>query len=173
MRGTPYGIFEMDTFIKMKDFEHVVAVKWSNPKHFSYEEMRRLTDSFNILDNNGTPGSCFKNGGHGFLDDQVLGYPPHDLKVLSLLRAGKYDEGQALWDSVSKPLGQFHGRISKRSGGQSRLKKGVMAIMGHPVGSMRPPSQPLDKEEEAELRALLIGFGWPVPAKPAKVAIPA
>jgi dihydrodipicolinate synthase/N-acetylneuraminate lyase len=136
-----------------------------------YEEMRRLTDTFNILDNSNSPGRCYKNGGHGFLDEQAVSYPPHDLKVLSLVEAGKYDEGQALWDSVSKPLGQFYSKITKRSGGSARVKKGVMAIMGHPVGSMRPPSLPLNKEEEAELRELLIGFGWPVPKKARKVGV--
>jgi len=28
----PYGRIEMDTFIKMKDFEHVVGVKWSTKR---------------------------------------------------------------------------------------------------------------------------------------------
>ena len=168
----PYGRIETETFLKMRDFEHVVAIKWSCPEDIPYEDMRKLTEAFNILDNSNQPGRCYKNGGHGFLDEQVVAYPPHDLKVLELLEAGLYDEGQALWDSVARPLGEFHARIAKRSGGQARLKKGVMAIMGHPVGSMRPPSQPLNEEEEAELRELLVGFGWPVPERAGKIAAP-
>ncbi len=38
-----------------------------------------------------------------------------------------------------------------------------MAIMGHPVGSMRPPSQPVNDEQMDKLRDVLIGAGWPVP----------
>ena len=169
----PFGRIEMDTFVKMKDFEHVVAVKWNSPEDVPYEDMRLLTDAFNILDNSNQPGRCYENGGHGFLDEQAVSYPPHDLKVLDLLEAGRYDEGQALWDSVSGPLGKFYAKIARRSGGQARLKKGVMAAMGHPVGAMRPPSEPLSEEEEAELRELLVGFGWPVPGKAGKVGAPA
>jgi dihydrodipicolinate synthase/N-acetylneuraminate lyase len=150
--------------MKMKDFEHVVAIKWNSPADVPYEDMRQLTDAFNILDNSNQPGRCYRNGGHGFLDDQAVCYPPHDLKVHELLEAGKFDEGQALWDSVSKPLGKFYAKLAARSGGQARLKKAVMGIMGHPVGPMRPPSLPLSADEEAELRDLLAGFGWPVPA---------
>ena len=169
----PYGRMETDTFVRMKDFEHVVAIKWSCPADIPYEDMRLLTDAFNILDNSNQPGRCYANGGHGFLDEQVVAYPPHDLRVLDLLESGRHEEGQALWDSVAKPLGAFHARIAKRSGGQARLKKGVMALMGHPVGPMRPPSEPLNDEEEAELRGLLVGFGWPVPETAGRVEVPA
>lgn len=80
--------------------------------------------------------------------------------MLELVEAGKLDEAQALRDSVSLPLGEFHAKIGTRSGGAARVKKGVM---GHPVGSMRPPSLPLSDEEMGELGELLLGFGWPVP----------
>jgi dihydrodipicolinate synthase/N-acetylneuraminate lyase len=38
----------------------------------------------------------------------------------------------------------------------------MMALMGRPIGSSRPPSQALSEAENAELRELLISFGWPV-----------
>ena len=91
----------------------------------------------------------------------------------ALLEAGKFDEGQALWDSTSKPLGEFYRKLAGSSGGQARLKKAVMGIMGHPVGPMRPPSLPLSDAEEAELRALLVGFGWPVPSASKREAVTA
>ena len=39
-----------------------------------------------------------------------------------------------------------------------------MALMGQPVGASRPPSKPLNEAELAELRDVLLGFGWPVKA---------
>jgi 4-hydroxy-tetrahydrodipicolinate synthase len=169
----PGGRIETETFLKMADFEHVVAIKWNAPRDVPYEDMQQLTSIFNILDNSNQPGRCYKLGGRGFLDEQAPAYPPHDLKVLELLESGRYDEGQALWDSVTVPLQVFYDKITSRSGGQPRVKKGVMAVMGHPVGSMRPPSQPLSGEEMAELREILIGFGWPVPEKTAAAVVPA
>ena len=50
----------------------------------------------------------------------------------------------------------------KRSGHRGGAKA-VMEIMGRPIGLPRPPAEPLDERENAELRDLVIGFGWPVP----------
>jgi dihydrodipicolinate synthase/N-acetylneuraminate lyase len=125
--------------------------------------MRELVPHFNIMDNSNQPGRCYKNGGHGFLDHLATAHPAHELKVLDLLENGRYDDGQALWDLVAEPTVEFDAKISKRSGGAARMKKGIMAIMGRPSGSMRPPSLPLDGQEVAELRSILVRVGLPVP----------
>lgn len=160
----PRGEIMPETFRRMADFEQVMAIKWSMPASYEYEEMEGLASFFNIFENNGiNVGKCFRLGGMGFLDEQATAYPQHDLAILHLLRAERFDEAQALRDSVSLPLREFFAKVTSRSGGQARVKKGVMAVMGHPVGSMRPPSLPLSDEELDELRGLLLGFGWPVP----------
>jgi dihydrodipicolinate synthase/N-acetylneuraminate lyase len=38
----------------------------------------------------------------------------------------------------------------------------MMALVGHPVGPPRPPTLPVSPEHYAELREILLGFGWPV-----------
>ena len=160
----PHGEIMPETFRRMAEFEQVVALKWSMPSSYAYEEMGGLTPFFNVFENNGKNlANCYRLGGKGFLDEQATAYPQHDLALLELVEAGKLDEAQALRDSVSLPLGEFHAKIGTRSGGAARVKKGVMAVMGHPVGSMRPPSLPLSDEEMGELGELLLGFGWPVP----------
>jgi 4-hydroxy-tetrahydrodipicolinate synthase len=169
----PHGGIETSTFHRMADFEHVVAIKWCNFPGYDYEDLTGLTGVFNILDNSNQPGRCYKLGGHGFLDEQATAYPPHELKVLELLESGRHDEGQALWDSVSGPIGKFYARLAGKSGGAARVKKGVLSLMGHPVGSMRPPSEPLSREEMAELRRLLVGLGWPVPEVSRAVSVTA
>ena len=161
----PRGGIMPETFHKMADFEHVVAIKWNTGGQFPYEEMQSLAPIFNICDNSGQPARCFRLGGKGFLDEQATAYPPHELRLLELLESGSYDEAEALWKSVSGPIRDFFTKVFDRSGGQARVKKGVMAVMGHPVGSMRPPSEPLSDEEMAELRELLVSFGWPVPER--------
>jgi 4-hydroxy-tetrahydrodipicolinate synthase len=159
----PHGEIMTDTFRKMAGFEHVVAIKWCQPRSYEYSEMEALAPHFNILENGSNIGECFRLGGNGFLDEQATAYPQHELAILALMEAGKFDEGQALWDSVTIPLRDFYQKMTARSGGQARLKKAVMAAMGMPIGAMRPPSLPHSDEEIGELRELLRGFGWPVP----------
>ena len=158
----PHGGIDTETFHKMADFEDVVAIKWCKHADYNYDDMAGLADIFNICDNSNQPGRCFRLGGKGFLDEQATANPAHELKVLELVEAGKYDEAQALWDSVSVPINRFYAKITERSGGSARVKKGVLALMGHPVGSARPPSLPLSEDEMAELRDILVGVGWPV-----------
>ena len=168
-----FGRIEMDTFKRMADFEQVVAIKWSVPQDVPYEAMEDLVPHFNIFDNSHQPGRCYRHGGHGFLDHSATGYPQHELKILDTLENGNYDEGQALWDAVAKPTLEFRAKILARSGGAARLKKAVMAAMGHPVGSMRPPSLPVSEEEMAELRTILSDLGWPVQETAQAAAVPA
>ena len=93
-------------------------------------------------------------------------YPPHDLALWELLEARRYDEAQALWDRVNKPLREFMEKAAQRSGGY-RVGKAMMALMGRPMGEPRPPTLPLDPQEMAELRELMAGFGWPIPVETA------
>jgi 4-hydroxy-tetrahydrodipicolinate synthase len=163
---------ETDTFLRMADFKHVMAIKWSNHGGVPYEEMLRLTADFNILDNSLKPVLCMKLGGHGFLDYGAPAYPEYELRILDLIEGGRYDEAQEMWDRQVIPVEEFYRRTSKRSGGQARTKKGVMEVMGQPVGSMRPPSQPLNDEELDELGEILRSVDWPV-KRPAAKAVDA
>ena len=63
---------------------------------------------------------------------------------------------------MNTPLDTFHSKIYRRSGGDARLPKGLMTVMGQAAGAPRPPSEPLNQEELRELRELAIGWGWPV-----------
>ena len=142
----------------------MVAIKWSNPENVEYEDIAGLAARLNIIDNTVSPVRCHRLGGRGYVQTTIEAYPAHDLNVWELMEAGRYDEAESLYESVMLPLRSFGERISHRSGGQGRLTKAMMAIMGMPVGASRPPSKPLDVDETAELRALMVGFGWPVPA---------
>jgi 4-hydroxy-tetrahydrodipicolinate synthase len=165
-----HGEIMPDTFHKMADFEHIVAIKWCMPRSYDYDEAKALAPKFNLLENGKSLGRIFELGGKGFLDEQALANPQYELQILEHLEAGRYDEGQAMWDAISVPLGKFYQKLQARSGGQARLKKGVMNAMGHPVGSMRPPSLPLNDQEMDELRDLLRSFGWQVPEPAAAAA---
>ena len=159
----PGGRIEVDTLVRMADFEQVAAIKWSPAEGQQYEEMTRFADVFNVIDNSASPVRCHKLGGKGFVQTTVFAYPPHDLKVWELMEKGRYDEAEEMYRRVQRPLREFSGRIHERSGGQARDSKGLMAIMGRPVGASRPPSKPLNDEEMTELRRIVDGFGWPVP----------
>ena len=156
----PNGYISPETFLKMRDFEQVVAIKWGVPAGEDYDAMIDLVPTFNIIDNSRQPGRCYRLGGVGYINETAEIYPSHDLAIHDLLLQGKYEEAQAKFDAVSDPLKAMYGRIAQRSGGQSTLKKGMMALMGRPMGPPRPPSLPMNEQEMADAREMMINFGW-------------
>ena len=158
-----YGNIEVATFEKMSDFEHVVAIKWHPSEPEGYEEIFKLADVFNIIDNNSTPVQCHKLGGKGFINLTAEVYPPFDMRIWDLMERGDYETAQSEWTPVNTALYEFYGKLDVRSGGQARTKKALMAAMGRDFGPSRPPSLPVSAEELEELRGVLLGFGWPVP----------
>jgi len=149
-----------ETLLKMADFKHIVSVKWSVPEDQDYEDMSKFSDIFTVIDNSSQPVRCHKLGGRGYINLTSEVYPPHDLRLWELLESQQYDEAQELFDEVNNPLRELY--AEQISGGQARLKKGMMALMGMPVGDSRPPSMPLSDDEMAKLRQTLLSFGWPV-----------
>ncbi len=158
----PGGRVEVDTFDKLVELDQVVSVKWSAPEGVDYDEMARFADRVSVIDNGGGPVRCHQLGGRGFINVTSVVQPSHDLHVWELLEAKKYDEAQTAWDSVNTPLRDLYARFDERSGGQARLTKGMMKLVGHPAGDSRPPSKPLNESEMAELRETMQSFGWSV-----------
>ena len=158
----PGGRAETDTIVKMADIEQVAAIKWSVPDDIPFEDMQKFSHIFNVIDNSSMPAESHKLGGRGYINVTYESYPEHDNKIWELLESGKHDEAKALFDSVNDPLRDYSEKVDERSGGQARLKKGIMALMGRPVGSSRPPSKPLNDEDMEGLRQVLLDLGWPV-----------
>ena len=149
------------TMLRMADAEHVVAIKWAVPDEVDYDEMREFTHIFNVIDNSNQPVRAHKNGARGYIDATTAAHPAHALKVWELLEAKEYDKAQALLDKVKGALGQVSAKLADRSGGY-RMLKGLMEVLGHPVGPPRPPTLPLDEQELAELSEAARSLGWPV-----------
>jgi 4-hydroxy-tetrahydrodipicolinate synthase len=143
--------------------EHLVAIKWDVPADSDYDEMRQFAAQVNVIDNSNQAVRCHRNGGQGYINNTMHAWPAHDLALWELLEARRYDEAQELWDRVNAPLSAFIEHAGHRSGGY-RVNKAMMAIMGRPMGAPRPPTLPLDAQEMVELRNLMAGFGWPLPA---------
>ena len=51
----------------------------------------------------------------------------------------------------------------KKKTGHDAGEKAVMNIMGNHMGQRRPPVNPINSEEKAQLRSLIESFGWPLP----------
>ncbi len=164
------GRIEVDTILRMANFEQVAAIKWSAPEDVDHDEMTKFSDTFNVIAN-GEVMRSLKIGAKGYINLTAESYPPHDLRVWELVQNGQWDEAEALYKSVEEPLRELSGKMDVRSGGQARLKKGISALMGKPVGSSRPPSKPLNEREMDEIRELLISFGWPVQQTAAKALV--
>ena len=85
------------------------------------------------------------------------------MRIWELLESKRYDEARKLYESTSTPeAAAVSAKIGARSGGMTRMRKGMLAVMGHPVGPPRPPSLPLNDEEMDEVREVIRGWGWPV-----------
>jgi dihydrodipicolinate synthase/N-acetylneuraminate lyase len=149
--------------VRLADAEHVVAIKWSVPPGdgHDYDDMREFAHLINVIDNSDQPVRCHRNGGRGHINMSIPVYPPHELEMWRTLEGFDYETAQTLFDKVEGPIREFMARAAKRSGGY-RVLKGMMAVMGHPVGGPRPPTLPLADDEMLELRGLLASFGWPV-----------
>ncbi|MBI3943933.1 MAG: dihydrodipicolinate synthase family protein [Chloroflexi bacterium] len=151
-----------ESMVRLADAEHVVAIKWLPGPGQDYDDMRQFAHIVNVIDNSGQAIRCHRNGGRGYVNVTAQAYPAYDLGIWKLLEARKYDAAQARIDQVRQPLIPFLDKVGQRSGGYN-VTKAMMAVMGHPVGAPRPPTLPLNEVEMTELRALLIGCGWPVP----------
>ena len=161
----PNGHVLPETLLKMADLEHIVGIKWGTVRgEPDFDEMVNFAHIFNVIDNSKRPAYSHKLGARGYINLTADVYPPHDLHVWELLESRQYDQAADLFHQVNDPLRALYAKMSERSGGEARMKKGMYAIMGHPIGASRPPSLPMNAEEMAELRDLLISFGWPVPS---------
>ena len=67
-----------ETMLRLKDAEHVVALKWSSPEgtDIDYDDMTKFADIFNVIDNSGQPVRCHKNGGRGYISPMGGSVPP-------------------------------------------------------------------------------------------------
>ncbi|MDP7579188.1 MAG: dihydrodipicolinate synthase family protein [SAR202 cluster bacterium] len=163
-RGLPGGPIYPETFRRMVDFEHLVAVKWGNPAGTKYEDLFDLSNVINIIDNNGTPILNHQLGGKGYINHTSQMNPAHDLKIWELMESGLYDDAQAVYDSVEKDpaFRQFNTKVAQRTCGEAYMVKGMMAVMGQPAGPPRPPSLAMNAEELTELHQIMEAWGWPV-----------
>ena len=148
-----------ETMLRLKDTEHVVAIKWNLPDGEDYEQMRLFSDTFNVIDSYGRQVWCHQNGGRGYISGMAAIHPQHDLAVWQLLEARRYDEAQAKMDMVSSAFREWRSKTLARSGGY-RHQKGLLAAMGQPIGPPRPPTLPMDESEIAEARAIMEKIGW-------------
>ena len=150
-----------ESMMRLKDYEHVVTIKWSVPDGEDYDKMGQITDTFNVIDNSGRANAvrCHKLGGVGYISSLIAAYPAHDLEVFALMEAGRYDEAEAEITRVNDAFAPWMAKTTARSGGY-RQGKGMLAALGRPVGPPRPPTLPCDEQELAEVKVILDELGW-------------
>ena len=160
--GFPDMSMQADTMLRLTDAEHVVAIKWNVPEGQDFDDMRKFSQIFNVIDNSGQTVRCHKNGGRGFISSMAAVYPPHALKIWDLLEEHRYDEAQAEIDLPKQAMAGWSSKHGSRSGGYWQVKA-MMAAMGRPVGPARPPTLSATNDMVLELRDTFAKIGWPVP----------
>lgn len=139
--------------------EHVTGIKWSTPPEADYGAMREFASLISVIDNSGDLVRCMQLGGAGYISDTIVARPQVDLELWDHLANGRWAEAQANLDRYANPLEAYKATTKGRSGGY-RVGKGTMKLLGLPMGDPRPPTLPLLDDELAELRKLLVSFGW-------------
>jgi len=148
-----------ETMNRLKDAEHVVALKWSPKADQEYDEMCEFSDTFNVIDNTGQAVRCHKNGGRGYISGMVAIRPERDLEAWQLLEEKRYDEAEAKLAEGKAELGPWQAKVGAKTGGYNSMK-GLMAAIGLPAGSPRPPTLPVSDADVAEARQILKKLGW-------------
>ena len=139
--------------------QHVTGIKWSTPPEADYGAMRDFAGVISVIDNSGDIVRCIRLGGAGYISDTIVARPQVDLELWAHLAAGRWQEAQANLDRYANPLEAYKAGTKHRSGGY-RVGKGMMKLLGLPMGDPRPPTLPLLDDELADLRKLLVSFGW-------------
>lgn len=150
-----------ETMTRLKDAEHVVAMKWSVPDGEDYGDMQKFSDDFNVIDNSGRTKSvwCHQNGGAGYISQFVAVYPAHDIHVFQLMEQGLYKEAQEEIETANRELGPWMDKTKLKSGGY-RQGKAMLAALGRPMGAPRLPTLPCTDEEISEVRTIFEKLGW-------------
>ena len=157
------GRIEIDTIMRMAELEQVASIKWSSPADVNTDDIAQFTDIFSVIAN-GEVIPCHKLGARGYINVTASAYPAHDLKAWDLMEAGDYDGATEIFQKADDALRDFGAKIDARSGGQARLPKALMDVMGRSAGASRPPSKPITPAELDELKDVCKNqLGWPVP----------
>lgn len=139
-----------DTMSRLEDAERVVAIKWSTPPGEEYDQMSLFSGKFSVIDNTGDKIRCHRNGGRGYISSLISAYAQYDLDLWQLLEAERYEEARKKEEDVARVFAQHGGA------GTSAL----LAAMGRPMGTTRPPSLPPTDSQIAGARSALTDLGW-------------
>lgn len=140
----------------------VVAVKWAKPNAAAMAATDQLVDHLLVFDNSGLLIETHARGGHGFVSNMCDFYPPIELEVWQLLESGAYREAAHLLSAKTRPFYDFRVKMARRTLGESCVKRAALELMGLPAGPPPPPARPLNEEERAELRGILLAAGVPL-----------
>jgi 4-hydroxy-tetrahydrodipicolinate synthase len=151
-----------ETMARLKDAEHVVAVKWAAPSDEEFDRMTEFASDFNVINNSLNYVRCHQLGGRGNISATAHANSAHDFKIWQLLEDHKYDEAQAYLDEfINTVWNPWTDASSKKSGGY-RLLKAFMYAIGKPVGQTRLPTLPIEDDEIEDLKERLRKVDWPV-----------
>ena len=148
-----------DTMLRLQDAEHVTAIKWGVPDGEDFDDMKKFSHIFNVIDNTGQTARCMRNGGAGYISSIIAVHPAHDLALWPLFEAGKYEEAEAMRAEVSSVLSEWQAATGRKSGGYRQMK-GMLQALGRPMGPTRPPTLPLDDAEVAQAGEVARKLGW-------------
>ena len=139
-----------DTMSRLEDAERVVAIKWSTPQGENYDQMSLFSNRFNVIDNTGDKIRCHRNGGRGYISSLISAYAQHDLDLWHLLETERYEEAMEKEERVAS--------VFARHGGAGT--SALLAAMGRPMGTSRPPSLSPTDSQVAGARDALAELGW-------------
>ncbi len=150
---------------RLTEIPSVVGLKWATPRTDAMEfeaVCSRFFDCFTIIDNNLMFAASWMMGARA-IEVHVCNYWPElALKMLSDLKAGRYEEVQQALVSKVMPFYQLWLQIeSEYTSGDGYLDKLCMELVGLPSSACRPPTRDIRQLYREKTRAMLKSIGVP------------
>ena len=150
---------------RLTEIQNVVGLKWATPRTDAMEFEQVVTtfaQRLTVIDNQVQFAMSTMMGAQALEAHPCIYWPEWGIKLLGLLRAGKFAEAQAQILKVAVPFYQLWTAIeTEYTSGDGYLDKLCLELVGLPSSRNRPPTRDVRKRYRQRARQMLIEAGVP------------
>ena len=153
------GVLSLSLLERLADVSNILMVKDENGDLSHYLQVKRhFGDRFRWINGMAEPfvPSYWNLGVETFTSGLACFMPHVTLRIRDLAREGKFQEVNAILDSIVVPMYELRNR---RPGYKVSMIKTAMSLAGMDAGGVRPPLVSMDPADMEDLRALMARQG--------------
>jgi len=144
------------------EIANVGSLKWSSPAQWSYElVLRDFADQLAIVDNQVCEIFSHMLGATAFVSHPPLAWPEFGLRFWDCLEEERYADALQWVKRFRSPYTALLFKACDYTCCEAGMDKAALAMVGHPVGEVRPPARSLPPEFLDKIRQMLQGAGVP------------